>query len=325
MSTGALERTRARERGRERERAGTAGRVRVLGQGRFTPWLFMAPYLILFGVFVAIPVIYGLWISLHNWDQFLADKPWVGLQNYIDLFTPDSAKAGPFWRAMLATAIFTVLSVPLLVVIPFFVALLLNKRFPGRTFFRAVYFAPYVLGVAVVGLLFRFILDPNVGVLNHLLGKVGLPDDTAWTTAEPWVWVSLVGMTVWWTLGFNAIIYLAGLQDINRELYDAAEVDGAGRWARLRHVTIPSLRPVSVFVITVTILASANMFGQAYITTQGAPSEKTRTAIMFIAEEGFNDFHLGSAAAMSYVLALFLMALSAGVFFFFRERREERA
>ena len=223
---------------------------------------------------------------------------------------------------MLATGIFTALSVPLLVVIPFFVALLLNKRFAGRTFFRAVYFAPYVLGVAVVGLLFRFILDPNVGTLNYLLGQIGLPDDTGWTTAEPWVWVSLVGMTVWWTLGFNAIIYLAGLQDINRELYDAAAVDGAGRWARLRHVTVPALRPVFVFVVTVRILASANMFGQAYITTQGAPSEKTRTAIMFIAEEGFNDFHLGSAAAMSYVLALFLMALSAGVFFFFREGRE---
>jgi len=322
VSTGALGRGRTREGTRARSEAPAATRARVLGQGRFTPWLFMAPYLLLFGVFVAIPVVYGLWISLHNWDQFLADKPWVGLQNYIDLFSPGSAKAGPFWRAMLATGIFTALSVPLLVVIPFFVALLLNKRFAGRTFFRAVYFAPYVLGVAVVGLLFRFILDPNVGTLNYLLGQIGLPDDTGWTTAEPWVWVSLVGMTVWWTLGFNAIIYLAGLQDINRELYDAAAVDGAGRWARLRHVTVPALRPVFVFVVTVRILASANMFGQAYITTQGAPSEKTRTAIMFIAEEGFNDFHLGSAAAMSYVLALFLMALSAGVFFFFRERRE---
>jgi multiple sugar transport system permease protein len=127
-------------------------------------------------------------------------------------------------------------------------------------------------------------------------------------------------MTVWWTLGFNSIIYLAGLQEINRELYDAAAVDGATRRDRFRHVTIPGLRPVFVFVVTVTILASANMFGQAYLTTQGAPAEKTRTAIMFIAEEGFNDFHLGSAAAMSYVLAIFLMALSAGVFFFFREK-----
>jgi len=322
MSTGALPRTRRRA---ERDAAPAAARGAQLGHGRFTPWLFMAPYLTLFGVFVALPVIYGLWISLHNWDQFLAEKPWVGLQNYTDLSTPGSAKAEPFWRAMLATGLFTALSVPLLVVLPLFVALLLNKRFPGRTFFRAAFFAPYVLGVAVVGVLFRFILDPNVGALNYVLGQIGLPDDTPWTTAEPWVWVSLVGMTVWWTLGFNTIIYLAGLQDIDGQLYDAAEVDGAGRWARLRHVTLPGLRPVIVFVITVTLLASANMFGQAYLTTQGAPSERTRTAIMFIAEEGFNDFHLGSAAAMSYVLALFLMALSAGVFFLFRDRKEARA
>jgi len=322
MSTGTIDRTRARTGARAAGREGTGARAHPLGQGRLTPWLFMAPYLLLFSVFVLIPAIYGLWISLHNWDQFLDAKPWVGLQNYVELFTPGSAKATPFWQAMLATGIFTVLSVPLLVILPLFVAMLLNKRFPGRTFFRAVVFAPYVLGVVVVSLLFRFILDPSVGVLNYVLGQVGLPADTPWTTAEPWVWVSLVGMTVWWTIGFNTIIYLAGLQDINRELYDAAAMDGAKRWDRFRHVTLPSLRPVFVFVVTVTILASANLFGQSYIMTQGAPAEKTRSAIMFIAEEGFLDFHLGSAAAMSYVLALFLMALSAGVFFFFRDRGE---
>lgn len=295
-----------------------------LGMRRSTPWLFLAPYLVLFAMFVLIPVVYGLWMSLHNWDQFLPDKPFVGLENYAELFTPGSAKAAPFWSAMLATAIFTAISVPLLVVIPLFVALLLNRRFKGRSFFRAVYFAPYVLGVAVVGILFRFLLDPNIGAFNYLLSKLGFPPDTPWTTALPWAWISLVGMTVWWTMGFNAVIYLAGLQDIDRQLYDAAEVDGASRRQRFRHVTLPGLRPVVVFVITVTLLASANMFGQAYLTTQGAPAERTRTAIMFIAEEGFQDFHLGSAAAMSYVLALFLMALSAGVFFFFR-RGEDTA
>ena len=295
-----------------------------LGVRRSTPWLFLAPYLLLFLTFVAIPVVYGLWMSLHNWDQFLPEKPWVGLENYTQLFTPGSAKSAPFWSAMQATGIFTLFSVPLLVILPLGIALLLNRRFPGRAFFRAVYFAPYVLGVAVVGILFRFLLDPNIGAFNYLLSKLGFAGDTPWTTALPWAWISLVGMTVWWTMGFNAVIYLAGLQDIDRQLYDAAEVDGASRWQRLRHVTLPGLRSVIVFVITVTLLASANMFGQAYLTTQGAPAEKTRTAIMFIAEEGFQDFHLGSAAAMSYILALFLMALSAGVFFFFRDRQGER-
>jgi multiple sugar transport system permease protein len=323
MSTGAVDRAGARPGARAAGRSRAAARTGVLGRGGLTPWLFMAPYLLLFSVFVLIPAVYGLWISLHNWDQFLADKPWVGLQNYLDLFQPGGAKATPFWQAMLATGLFTLLSVPLLVVVPLFVAMLLNKRFPGRTFFRAVVFAPYVLGVVVVGLLFRFILDPSVGAFNYLLGQIGFAADTPWTTAEPWVWVSLVLMTLWWTLGFNAIIYLAGLQEITRELSDAAAMAGAKRGHRFRHVTLPGLRPVFVFVVTVTILASANVFGQAYITTQGAPAEKTRTAIMFIAEEGFLDFHLGSAAAMSYVLAVFLMALSAGVFFFFRDKGEQ--
>jgi multiple sugar transport system permease protein len=309
MGTGALDQLKVRPPAAKRAEARGVDK----GMASWTPWLFLAPYLLLFGMFVAIPVVYGLWISLHNWDQFLDDKPWVGLGNYLNLFTPGSAKAGPFWSAMRATAIFTLLSVPLLVVLPLGVALLLNERFRGRSFFRAMYFAPYVLGVVVVSMVFRFVLDPNIGALNHLLGTT-----TPWTTALPWGWFALVGMTVWWTMGFNAVIYLAGLQDIDRQLYDAAEVDGANRWQRFRNVTLPGLRPVTVFVVTVTILASANVFGQAYLMTQGAPEERTRTAIMFIAEEGFQDFNLGSAAAMSYVLALFLMALSAGVFFFFR-------
>jgi multiple sugar transport system permease protein len=316
VGTGALEQLKVRPPAAKRV---AAERGVDRGMAPWTPWLFLAPYLVLFAVFVAIPVVYGLWMSLHNWDQFLPDKPWAGLDNYRDLFTPGSAKAGPFWDAMRATGIFTVLSVPLLVVLPLGVATLLNRRFRGRAFFRAMYFAPYVLGVVVVSMVFRFLLDPNIGALNHLLGTT-----TPWTTALPWAWISLVGTTVWWTMGFNAVIYLAGLQDIDTQLYEAAKVDGANPWQRFRNVTLPGLRPVTVFVVTVTILASANVFGQAYLMTQGAPEKQTRTAIMFIAEEGFQDFNLGSAAAMSYVLALFLMALSAGVFFFFR-RGEDRA
>jgi multiple sugar transport system permease protein len=315
MGTGALEQLKVRP--------PAAKRVAVRGVERgmrsWTPWLFLAPYLVLFTLFVAIPVLYGLWMSLHNWDQFLDEKPWAGLSNYTELFRPGSAKAGPFWSAMRATGIFTVLSVPLLVILPLGVAMLLNERFRGRSFFRAMYFAPYVLGVVVVSMVFRFLLDPNIGALNHLLGST-----TPWTTALPWAWISLVGMTVWWTMGFNAVIYLAGLQDIDSQLYEAAKVDGANVWQRFRNVTLPALRPVIVFVVTVTILASANVFGQSYLMTQGAPEKKTRTAIMFIAEEGFQDFNLGSAAAMSYVLALFLMALSAGVFFFFRRGEDRR-
>jgi len=284
-----------------------------------TPFVFLAPYLLLFLIFIVIPAVFGIWISLHTWDPLLPAKPWVGLQNYTDLFASNSTTAGPFWNSMEATGKFTLYSVPLLVVIPLVIALILNQQIRGIQFFRAMYFAPYVLGVAVIGILWRFLLDPNIGLVNYYLGVLGL-EKVPWITALPWAWVSLVGVTVWWTLGFNAVIYLAGLQDIDPELYNAAKVDGANRWQRFVNVTIPGLRPVFVFVVTVTILASANMFGQSYIITQGAPGEETTTAIMYIAETGLRQFNMGAAAAMSYVLALALLLISIVNFAVFRNR-----
>jgi multiple sugar transport system permease protein len=289
----------------------------------FTPWLFMLPYLLLFTVFVVVPSVYGIWISLHEWDYTLPRKPFVGGENYAELFDPESVNGGSFWTSMRATGIFTVFSVPLLLVLPLLVALLMNRSFPGRNFFRAVYFAPYVLGVAVVGLMWRYLLDNNIGLVNFYLGVFGLPDDTAWTTSVPAAWVALVGVTVWWTLGFNSVIYLAALQDIPMELYEAASVDGANSWQKFRNVTLPGLRPILTFVTINTLIASANMFGQSYIITQGAPGRETRTAIYQIAETGLRNFQMGDAAAMSYVLTLFLMVISVIVFWLFREKKEK--
>ena len=157
-------------------------------------YLFLAPYLVLFLGFIVAPAIFGIWISLHDYDFVLPFKPWVGLDNYVSLFTPGSRDFGDFWQSMGATGIFTLFSVPCLVVFPLLVALLLNRNFKGRTFFRAIFFLPYVLGMAVVGLLFRYILDPNIGVVNALIGR-----NIPWTTDLPWAWISLVGTTVWWT------------------------------------------------------------------------------------------------------------------------------
>ncbi|MGA8978152.1 MAG: sugar ABC transporter permease, partial [Pedococcus sp.] len=264
--------------------------------------------------------VYGVWISLHDYDYTLPGKPWVVLGNYAELFDPESVVFSDFWTSMGATGIFTVLSVPFLLVVPLGVALLMNRRFPGRNFFRAVYFAPYVLGVAVVAVLWRFLLDSNIGLVNQYLGALGLPSDTAWLTTTPAAWVSLVGVTVWWTLGFNAVIYLAGLQDISQELYEAARVDGANAWQSFRNVTLPGLRPVVAFVTMTTIIASANMFGQSYLMTRGGPGIETRTAIYFIADKGLRSYQMGDAAAMSYVLTLILVVLSVVVFRLFRER-----
>jgi multiple sugar transport system permease protein len=285
-----------------------------------TPYLFLLPYLILFVTFVVVPAVFGIWISLHNWDFLLPGKPFVGMENYTALFDPSSVQFEPFWNSMRATAIFTVASVPFLIAIPLGLAVLLNRKFPGRTFFRATFFAPYVLGVAVIGLMWRYFLDPSFGVVNGLLNLVGLPS-IAWITAQPWAWVSLVGVTIWWTIGFNAIIYLAGLGDISNEQYEAAELDGASKWQQFWNVTVPGLRPVMIFVITTTILASANMFGQSYLITQGAPGDSTRTAIIEITERGLSQYRMGEAAAMSYVLAIFLGLIAMLNFYLLREKK----
>jgi multiple sugar transport system permease protein len=291
-------------------------------RGRDQPiaWLFLAPYLVLFGGFVLLPILLGIWMSFHSWDFTLPGKPWVGLDNYAALFDSGSLEYGKFWNSMQATGIFTVFSVPLLIVIPLAVALVMNQRFRGRNVFRAVFFAPYVLGVAVVGVMWRFLLDANIGLVNYLMGLLGLPDKTPWLSSLPEAWVALVGVTVWWTLGFNAVIFLAGLQDISKELYEAAEVDGANAWSRFRHVTLPGLRPVTSFVLMVTIIASANMFGQSFMMTNGQPGQETRTAIFYIAETGLQNRNMGAAAAASWVLTLFLMLTSVLVFSMFRDR-----
>ncbi|MFQ6171192.1 carbohydrate ABC transporter permease [Oryzobacter sp. R7] len=287
--------------------------------GLGTALLFLGPYLLLFGTFVLAPIVYGLWISLHQWDFLLPGKPFVGLQNYVELFTGGSTTSEPFWSSMRATGIFTLISVPLLMVLPLALAVALNKKFRGRNAVRAIFFAPFVLGVAVIGLLWRYLLDPNVGVVNHYLDGLGL-DRIPFTTATPWVWVALVLPTIWWTAGYNMVIFLAGLQDISTDLYEAAELDGANAWQRFRHVTLPGLRPVTIFVLTITILASANLFGQSYLITQGQPGRETRSAIMQIGEEGLRRFNMGSASAMSTVLTLVLLLVSLAILSLLRER-----
>ncbi|HYP45008.1 MAG TPA: sugar ABC transporter permease [Propionibacteriaceae bacterium] len=289
----------------------------------WTPYLLCAPYLILLVSFVLGPGVFGIWISLHDWDFMLPEKPFIGLQNYFDLFDPQSVIYEQFWHGMRATAIFTAASVPFLVLCPLGIAMLLNRKFKFRGMFRAMIFAPFVLGIAVVGVLFNFLLDAQYGLINYFLSFVGIPA-IAWTTTQPAAWVGLVGMTVWWTLGFNTVIYLAGLQDIPAEQYEAAELDGAGKFGAFRNITVPGLRNVLVFIVTTTVLASANMFGQSYLVTNGGPGDSTRTAIMVMTQEGLRAFKMGTASAMSYMLAIFLGIVSVIIFYLMREREAKR-
>ncbi len=179
--------------------------------------------------------------------------------------------------------------------------------------------------------MFNYLLETDFGLINavfelfHRLFDLILPlgpfEPIGWTQTQPAAWVALVGMTVWWTLGFNTVIYLAGIQNIPAEQYEAAEIDGAGGWGKLLHITLPGLRMVMVFIVTMTILASANMFGQSYLVTNGGPGDSTRTAIMVMTEEGLRGFKMGTASAMSYVLAICLAIVSIINFLAMRERK----
>jgi len=297
-------------------------RRRQRRQATLRAYVFLAPFLVIFLTFVVAPAIFGLYVSFTNWSPFRDHANLVGLKNYIDLFRPGTLITDRFWTCMRATGIFVVLSVPLLLVVPLLVATLLNAKIRAATFFRTVFFAPYVLGVAVIGLLWGYLLDTQQGMVNHILHLFGLSNDLPWTVNTPWVWVTLVGVTVWWTMGLNTVIFLAGMKGISVDLYEAAAIDGANAWRSFWNVTLPGLRPVMLFVTTTTILASANMFGQSYLLTTGGPGDETRTAIMYIADQGLSQNNMASATAMSYILFIILAAVSVLNFRLQRERNE---
>lgn len=294
----------------------------------WTPYLFILPHLIFFALFVGWPLVNGLLISLQKYDYLRpAQNAFIGLQNYIDLFAPGTLTFNEFWDSVKNTAIFVVISVPPLVIIPLMLAVLLNTKIPGRNVFRAVYFAPWVLSVSVVGLLWWWIFQSSGGLLNYYIRDLGLTPPR-WLSTQPWAWISILVATVWWTIGFNMIILLAALQDIPDQLYEAASLDGASRWQTFSRITLPMLRPVLLFVVTITIIASFNLFGQPFIMTGGGPSQAngtgSTTPVMYrIYVQGFTRPLQGSAAAMSFVVAAIMIIISYLNFKIFRQREND--
>ncbi|HEY8346481.1 MAG TPA: sugar ABC transporter permease [Symbiobacteriaceae bacterium] len=286
---------------------------------RIVPYLFIAPHLVFFVTFVATPVLYGFWLSLNQWD-FLGEPKFVGLQNYLNLFDKSTVQGLYFWNAMGNTLEFVLYSVPLLVTIPLGLALALDTRLPGRVIFRTVFYAPMVLSVATVAIIWRWLLDTNAGLVNYYLKSIlGIGEKIPWLADLPWAWISLVLMTVWWTIGGNLILFLAGLQDIPQTLYEAARIDGANSWQTFRYITLPGLKPTLLFVTVMTTIASFNLFGQPYMTTGGGPNRATQTAVMLIRDEAFKAYRMGSASAMAWVLGLLMMVVSI---FQFRAMRQ---
>jgi multiple sugar transport system permease protein len=268
--------------------------------------LFSAPFFALFVLFLFWPIVSALRTSLFN-DSLVGGSSWAGLDNYSELLGDAN-----FWAAMWHTALFTLLSVPPLVLLALGLALLVSRVARMQWLFRLAFFAPYVLPVSVVVLIWNWLYQPGFGLINSYLTSLGL-GEVNWLGQPGVAMISVVIATVWWTVGFNFVLYLAGLQEIPRELYEAAAVDGATPAQQTRRITLPLLTSTTVLVTVLQVIASLKVFDQIYLLQQGGagPENSTRPAIQYIYESGFTQYRLGYASAMSFVF--FLVVVLVGV------------
>jgi multiple sugar transport system permease protein len=216
-----------------------------------------------------------------------------------------------FWASMWHSALFTLLTTPILVLLPLLVAIVASRMRRGRTFYRLAFFAPYVVPSAAVALIFAWMYAPQIGLMSKLFSAVGLtaPNFLGSTSGG---WFAVVLLTVWWTFGFNFILYTAGIQDIPQEVYEAAAIDGAGPWQQIRTITVPLLNPTIGLVFVLQLLASLKVFDQIYLLLQGGPNYSTRPVIEYIYDTGFTSYRGGyaSAATMVYFVVLVLISVA---------------
>ncbi len=296
--------------------SGTRTRRPRGGPGR-SGWGMIAPFFVIYVLFLLWPVVGALWSSLFDSSLGATDRGFRGLGNYGELLGD-----GDFWAAMWHTLLFTLLSTPPLVILALGIALLVNRALPAQWLFRLAFFAPYVLPVSVVVLLFNWMFQPGFGLINGTLAQLGLAE-VNWLGAEGTAMLSVVILSVWWTLGFNFVLYIAALQDIPKELYDAASSDGATTWQQTRAITIPLLAPTTVLIVVLQVIASLKVFDQIYLLLQGGPNYSTRPAVQYIFESAFSQYRVGYASALSMVF--FLMIILVSLLLFALQRRVQRS
>jgi multiple sugar transport system permease protein len=271
-------------------------------------WLFLAPALVLIGCFFLLPVAASLLLSFTDFDIYAIADPanvrLVGLRNYSELVASPT-----FWTALKNTLYFVAVGGPLTVAVSLGAALLVNARLVRfKSFFRTLYFAPFVTTLVAVAIVWRYLYHPEYGLLNYALGVFGIgPVD--WLGDPRWAMPAIILLAVWKNFGYHMLIFIAGLQAIPEELYEAAYLDGAGPWRRFRHVTLPMLGPTLAFVGLITMIGFFQLFAEPYVMTQGGPLRSTTSLVLLMYEEGFRWWRMGYAAAVAFVLFLVILAV----------------
>lgn len=286
--------------------------LRVRGRALAAGLLFALPFLAAYLVFQVWPIVRGFQISFYDVSLLGGDWQFVGVSNYIDALT-----GSDFWSSIWHSMFYTILTTPPHVVLALALALLARRASHGAAILRFAIFAPFVLPVTVMAVMWDWMYQPQFGLLNGALQSLRLPT-AAWLANPATAMPAVAAASVWWTLGFNFVLYLAGLQAIPKEVEEASEIDGAGAWARLWYITLPLVKRTSVIVVVLQVLASLKVFGQIYAMTGGGPSFATRPLLELVYDQGFTSFHLGYAAAISYLYFLLLLVVSIVQFGIFR-------
>lgn len=283
----------------------------------WVPWAFIGPNLLGLLAFTLVPLVSGVLIAFTEWDVVsgLSGIRWVGLQNFTDLFADDH-----FWAAALRTVAYAGVAVPCTVLLGLALSLGLNEPLPGRAVLRVIFFLPHVVNMIAIGMVWMLLLNPSSGLVNRGLELLGIGSQPLWLVSEHWALPALIVITIWGGIGYNAVIYLAALQDMPRDLHEAAMVDGAGTWRRFRTITWPALMPTTTFLSITAFIGLSQGFGLIAFLTQGGPGESTTVVSYYMYQNGFQYYRFGYAAAMGVLSFLAVLLLTLVLWRFQRGR-----